>query len=297
MGGEIDEKTRPYKQFTASMHERFLIQRGKLGSQEVVFKVAEHKDKGLVENESRNLRTIEHAPVKPGAAVDVHFVHQAGEKFGNEHMFGFATEYIQDDVELKRQMTPDQKIATISSVIDNLQKLTVTDAARESGLSVHDGRKIVKDAQYFLSELTREGLLGHEVVEQLRERFEQSSATLSQEELVFVHGDAHGDNIFVQQGDGKIDVALLDFEGLRISNKYHDWVELLNKAVFLQGLENNRPADFEQLKQKIKDMWLDSSVMLDEARIMDKLTGGDPQKKRTFSSDACIRHVVSNHDR
>lgn len=283
MGGHIDTQVKPYKQFDLAKHERFLIQRGNIGDQEVVFKAGEAKDQETIKNESRNLRVIEHATVKAGAQLDVHFVRQVGEIYGNEEMVGFATEYLQDDPELKRNLTGAQKVDVIGRVIDNLQRLAVTAAARESGLPTHDGGKIVRDASHFLGELGKEGRVDIATAVALQELFQQSASSLAAEESTFVHGDAHGDNIFVKKNDdGNLDVSLLDFEGLRISNRYHDWSEILNKSAFLKHVQQHRPELYDPIKKNVENMWLDASVEFDEEAIIDRVTGGDPEKVRNF---------------
>ncbi len=281
--GRVSAETKPYKQFDPAKHERFLIQRGNLGDQEVVFKVGEAKDTETIKNESRNLRVIDGALVKAGAELDVHFVRQVGEIYGNEEMVGLATEYLQDDPELKRNLTGAQKVDVIGRVIDNLRRLTVTDAVRESGLPTHDGGKIVRDASYFLGELAKEGRIDPETATALQEMFEQAATSLIAEEPTLVHGDAHGDNIFIKQADGgNLEVALLDFEGLRISNQYHDWSEILNKSTFLKHVQQNRPELYDPIKKNVENMWLDAAVEFDEAVIIDHVTAGDPEKVRNF---------------
>lgn len=282
-GGAIDTETKPYKNFDKAKHERFLIQKGEIDGQDVVFKVGEAKDERTVQNESRNLKAIELAPVKPDEALDVHFVRQVGDVYKNDKAVGLATEYIQDDPELKKQLSAQQKIEVMANVIDNLQRLTVTDAARESGMPVHDGQKISRDSQYFLQQLVIEGRLDQATAEALQRQFQAAETSLIAEEPVFVHGDAHGDNIFVnQKEDGTLDTAVLDFEGLRISNKYHDWSELINKSVFLKHIQKDKPELFEPIKRNVENMWLDASVEFDEQAIINKVSGGDPEKARNF---------------
>lgn len=226
---------------------------------------------------------IERAPVKNGEELDVHFVRQVGEIYGNEEMVGLATEYLQDDPELKRNLSGAQKVDVIGRVIDNLQRLAVGDAARESGLSTHDGGKIARDASHFLDELAREGRIDSGTVVFLQEMFQQAAPSLAKEEPTFVHGDAHGDNIFIKKkDDGSLDVSLLDFEGLRISNRYHDWSEILNKSTFLKHIQKNRPELYDPIKKNVENMWLDASVEFDEEAIMNRVTGGDPEKVRNF---------------
>jgi len=282
-GGKIDPSEKPYKRFNPKKHERFLIQKGKFHDTEAVFKVGEAKEHDTVQNESRNLSVIESASVKPGEKLDTHFVRQVGEVFEDGEMVGLATEYIQDNPELKRSLSPQQKTEIIGRTIENLQRLSVTDEARESGLPSHDGEKIVRDAQYFLDTLLQEGRIDSETVSALQEAFRNALPSLMAEQPVFVHGDAHGDNIFVNEADnGELDVSLLDFEGLRISNQYHDWSEILNKSAFLKHVQANRPEQFGPIRNNVENMWLDESVVYDEQAIIDKVSGGDPDKARNF---------------
>lgn len=282
-GGTIDTETKPYKEFDETKHERFLIQKGNIEGQDVVFKVGEAKDKQTIQNESRNLKAVELAPVKPDELLDVHFVRQVGNVYKNNEMVGLATEFIQDNPELKKQLSGQQKIEVMRNVIDNLQRLTVTDAARENGMPIHDGQKISRDSQYFLQQLVTEGRLDQATAEVLQKQFQAAESSLIAEEPVFVHGDAHGDNIFVnKKDDGTLDTALLDFEGLRISNKYHDWSELINKSVFLKHIQKDKPELFDPIKRNVENMWLDASVEFDEQAIIDKVSGGDPEKARNF---------------
>ena len=241
------------------------------------------KDRNTVQNESRNLRAIESALIKQGHNLDVRFVRQLGDVFKNDEMVGLATEYIQDDPELKRGLSAQQKVEIIGRTIENLQRLSVTDEARESGLPSHDGEKIVRDAQYFLDTLLREGRIDSETVSALQETFRNALPSLKAEKPVFTHGDTHGDNIFVRQADSeKLEVSLLDFEGLRISNQYHDWSEILNKSVFLKHVQANRPELFDPIRNNVENMWLDESVAFDEQAIIDKISEGDPGKARNF---------------
>lgn len=283
VGGSVDSETKPYKQFNPSKQERFLVQKGRFRDTEVVFKVGESGDREAIQNESRNLHVVEKASSGLGVQPDIHFVQQEGDVFENDKMCGLATEYIQDDPELKRNLTPGQKVDIIGKTIDNLQQLPVTDEARESGVPIHDGETIVRDAQYFLATLSQEGRIDAENGKALQELFSGARPSFLAEKSVFVHGDAHGDNIFIKNNEnGELDISLLDFEGLRISNQYHDWSEILNKASFLQHLQKNRPELFEPIKGNVENMWLDASVTLDEQQIVDKVAGGNPDKARNF---------------
>jgi|GEM_PF-961587 len=282
-GGKIDTNKKPYKRFNPKKHERFLIQKGQFHDTEVVFKVGEAKERSTIQNESRNLRVIERAPVKSGEKLDVRFVRQVGNVFEDGEMVGLATEYIQDNLELKNSLSAQQKVEIIGSTIENLQKLSVTDQTRESGLPSHDGEKIVRDAQHFLDVLLQEGRMDSETVSVLQETFRDALPSLMTEQPMFVHGDAHGDNIFVSEAEnGKLDSSLLDFEWLRISNQYHDWSEILNKSAFLKHLQTNRPEFFDPIKNNVENMWLDESVDFDERAIVAKVSGGDPDKARNF---------------
>lgn len=282
-GGKIDSNEKPYKQFNPKKHERFLIQKGEFHDSEAVFKIGEAKDRATIQNESRNLRVIEGAPVESGKKLDVHFIRQVGDVFEDDEMVGLATEYIQDNPELKRSLSAQQKVEIIGRTIENLQKLSVTDEARDSGLPSHDGEKIVRDAQHFLDTLLQEGRIDSETVSALQETFREALPSLMAEQPVFVHGDAHGDNIFVREAEnGELDISLLDFEGLRISNQYHDWSEILNKSAFLKHLQANRPELFDPIKNNVENMWLDESVAFDEQAIIDRVSKGDPDKARNF---------------
>ena len=81
MSGEIYLNDKPYKLFNSKKYERFLIQKGEFRGSDVVFKVAESKDRDTIQNESRNLHVIEDAPVEQGIKLDVHFVRQVGDVF------------------------------------------------------------------------------------------------------------------------------------------------------------------------------------------------------------------------
>ena len=155
--------------------------------------------------------------------------------------------------------------------------------AKESGLTLHDGRKIVEDSTYFLQVLQEEGRLDPIVVESLRRRFQESQAALEGEETLLVHGDAHGDNIFVKKDEkGGVDLSLLDFEGLRLSNRYHDWAEILNKSDFLKDIMRRRPDLSGPIRKNVENMWLDESVEFDEEKIAQHLCGDDPEKRKNF---------------
>lgn len=282
-GGKIDSGEKPYKRFDPKKHERFLIQKGEFHDLEAVFKIGEAKDRGTIQNESRNLQVIEGAPVKPGENLDVHFVREVGDVFEDDEMVGLATEYIHDNPELKRSLSTQQKVDIIGHTIENLQKLSVTNEARNSGLPSHDGEKIVRDAQHFLDTLLQEGRMDSETVSVLQKTFREALPLLLAEQPVFVHGDAHGDNIFVREAEnGELDISLLDFEGLRISNQYHDWSEILNKSTFLKHLQANRSELFDPIKSNVENMWLDESVAFDEQAIIDRVSEGDPDKARNF---------------
>jgi hypothetical protein len=283
VGGRLDSGIKPFKQFNPSKQERFLVQKGRVRDAEVVFKVGESSDKEAIQDEARNLRVVERASSELDVKPDIHFVRQEGDVFENEKMCGLATEYIQDDPELKRNLTPEQKVDIIGKTIDNLQRLPVADEARESGVPIHDGEKIVRDAQYFLGILSQEGRIDAENCKALQEIFSGARPLLVAEKSVFVHGDAHGDNIYIKKGkNGELDISLLDFEGLRISNQYHDWSEILNKSSFLKHLQANRPELFEPIKGNVENMWLDASVIFDEKQIIDRVAEGNPDKARNF---------------
>ena len=291
MSGEIYLNDKPYKLFNSKKYERFLIQKGEFRGSDVVFKVAESKDRDTIQNESRNLHVIEDAPVEQGIELDVHFVRQVGDVFENNEMVGLMTEYIQNDPELKRELSAEQKVEIIGRTIENLQRLSVTNEARESGLPTHDGEKIARDAQHFLSTLLKEGRIDAETANALQATFRNALPSLAAERPVFVHGDTHGDNIFVRQTDaGELDVSLLDFEGLRISNKYHDWSDILNKSAFLKHIQANRPGLLKPIRNNIENMWLDESVAFDEQAIIDKISKGDPDKAKNF-------HLTRTYDK
>ena len=90
-GGIVDRQTGPYKSFRPEKQDRFLIQKGTREGRPAVFKVGELKDSRAIQNETRNLGVVEHAQVKPGQSLDVHFVRQLGETFQDEKMVGLAT--------------------------------------------------------------------------------------------------------------------------------------------------------------------------------------------------------------
>ena len=284
-GGNIDHKTLPYKNFDSRKYDRFLIQKGELSGNEVVFKVGEiETDEQTVKTESRNLITVEQAKIKEGQAVDVHFVKQVGEIFDDGKMIGLATEYLEDNPDIKKELSSEQKTATIGRVIDNLRRLEVSDEAKESGLRIHDGDTISRDAVHFAQEMEKSGMLNSETVKILQELFQENSEALTEEELVFCHGDCHGDNIFVQKKpDGTIQESLLDFEGLRISNKYHDWCEILNKSAFLKHVATEKPEIYQKIQKNVENMWLDPSVQFNEDEIINKLTENEEGKKVNFS--------------
>jgi thiamine kinase-like enzyme len=283
--GNIDHKTAPYKNFDSRKYDRFLIQKGELSGKEVVFKVGEiETDEQTVKTESRNLRVLEQAKIKEGQAVNVHFVKQVGEIFDDAKMIGLATEYLKDNPDIKKELSPEQKTTTIGSVIDNMQRLEVSGEAKESGLKIHDSDTISRDAIYFAQEMEKSDMLNSETVEKLQRLFQENSEALAEEELVFCHGDCHGDNIFIQKKpDGSMQESLLDFEGLRISNKYHDWCEILNKSAFLKQVASAKPDLYQKIQKNVENMWLDPSVQFNEDEIINYLTKNNDQKKVNFS--------------
>lgn len=284
VGGSIDKDTGPYKQFEAQRHDRFYIQKGRLEGQDVVFKVGETANSERLEDESRNLRVLKTAEEELGSPLDIHIVQQVGESYENEGMTGLATEYLEDDKELKAELSGGEKVAIIGRVIEDLQRLPVSEnTMQESSLVIHDAETISREGQHFTQVLQENGFFDDATAEQLKELFQSAQNDLADEQMVFVHGDAHGDNIFVQrQEDSELDLSLLDIEGLRISNRYHDWSEILNKAAFLQHVEQTRPDLYTPVEKNIRDMWLDSSVEFDEEAIIRQITGGDKQQVKNF---------------
>jgi len=275
---------RPFKQFDEKRHERFFIQKGELNGRAVVFKVGETASADRLRGESRNMRLLEAAQSDLESPLDIHIVRQVGELFVGDTMTGLATEYLEDDPSLKAELSADQKIQVIGRVIDNVQKLPVSDEVlRTSGLDVRDAQKISADGEYFSSVLEEQGFFDSEVAGKLKEVFRAAQTDLQDEQPVFVHGDAHGDNIFVKRGeDGNAEASLLDIEGLRISNRYHDWSEILNKAAFLQHLERTQPDAYAPIANNVKNMWLDSGVFFDEDAIIQQVTGSDEKHAKNF---------------
>ncbi|PJE77280.1 hypothetical protein COV05_00015 [Candidatus Uhrbacteria bacterium CG10_big_fil_rev_8_21_14_0_10_48_16] len=284
IGGTIDVAVRPFKQFDKKRHERFFIQKGELNGRAVVFKVGETASADRLRDESRNMKLLETAQSGLERPLDIYIVRQVGEAFADDAMTGLATEYLKDDPSLKAELSADQKIQVIGRVIDNVQKLPVSDEVlRTSGLDVHDAQKISSDGEYFSSVLEEQGFFNSELAEKLKEVFRSVQTDLQDEQPVFVHGDAHGDNIFLKRGEnGNTEVSLLDIEGLRISNRYHDWSEILNKAVFLQHLERTQPDLYAPIEGNVKNMWLDSGVPFEEDAIIQQVTGGDESQARNF---------------
>lgn len=283
-GGVVDLKTDSYKNFNPNKFERFLIQKGSYFDKEAVFKIGElSRDEETVKTESRNLKLIENANVKNGQSLDVHFVKQIGDLFKNEQMIGLATEYLQDNQELKNSLSVQQKTEAISQVIENLQKLNVTTEALESGLPSYDGKKMASESKYWAQKLATEGLLDDDTAKELADIFDRYGNDLNSEELVFCHGDCHGDNIFLNiNSSGELETSLIDFEGLRISNKYHDWCEILNKSEFLRSLAQNQPDVYGGMQKAVERAWLDPSIQYNEDEIIDNLTGNDNAKKINF---------------
>ena len=284
VGGVIDTDTAPYKKFDTTKHERLYIQKGELEGSGVVFKIGEKENSMRLEDESRNLKVLEQAEQELDMPLDVHIVKQIGDLYKNDEMVGLATEYLVDDKEVKAELSGKEKIAVIGRVIESLQQIPVSDEVKEtSGLTVHDADKITHDGQYFVQTLQEDGFFDSATADRLKVIFQSAGDVLSDEPLVFVHGDAHGDNIFVQRGEGdEPDLSLLDIEGLRISNRYHDWSDILNKAAFFQHLEQTRPDLFTPIANNVKDMWLDSTVEFDEEAIMRDVCSGDEQRINNF---------------
>jgi thiamine kinase-like enzyme len=284
IGGEIDNETNPYKHFDATKHERFYIQKGRFNERDVVFKVGEQRNSERLADESRNLKVLEQAEGELASPLDVHIVKQVGDLYQGEGMMGLATEFLEDDKDVKKELDGQKKVQIISRVIENLQRLSVpSEVIESSGLTVHNAEKIERDGKYFVQTLEEDGFFDAQTAERLRSLFQSASTDLAREQLVFVHGDAHGDNIFVQRAeDGELDLSLIDIEGLRISNRYHDWSEILNKATFLQHLERERSDLFSSIADNVKNMWLDGSVEFDEDVIIQQVCGDDEQKRQNF---------------
>ena len=284
VGGKIDDKTKPYKHFDASKHERFYIQKGRFRGRDAVFKIGEQGNSERLVDESRNLKLLEQTEDELATPLDVHIVRQVGDLFQGEGMVGLATEFLEDDKAVKQELGSQEKVDVIGRVIENLQRLPVSSEVIESsGLTVHSAEKIARDGQYFVQTLEGDGFFDIQTAEKLRLLFQSASNDLANEQLVFVHGDAHGDNIFVQRAkNGELDLSLIDIEGLRISNRYHDWSEILNKATFLQHLETSRPDLFSRISDNVRNMWLDGSVEFDEDAIMQQVCDGDKKKIRNF---------------
>lgn len=282
MGGEVDPQTVPYKRFNLKKHERFLVQKGNLADRPVVFKVGETGERATIQNESRNLGLIEHA-ARHEDTDGVHFVRRAGGVFEDGGMVGLATEYLEDDKEAKLAMTASEKADLIGKVITELQKLVVSQEARQSGLPIIDGEKIVHEAGYFLQVLTQEGVIDRKTADKIKGLFDTQAEALKDEELKFVHGDAHGDNILVKQTpSGEKKVSLIDFEGLRLANRYYDWAEILNKADFLKYIQEELPDEYGPISGNVKNMWLDRPEAFDQEAIIESLTAGDLVKKENF---------------
>ncbi len=300
--GSIDTNTAAYKQFDESKYERFFIQKGELAGSEVVFKVGETANSDRLVDESRNLKVLEAAESKLDSPLDIHIVRQVGELFEDGEMTGFATEYLEDDPEAKAALTSEQKVEIIGRVIEGLQKLDVTDQVlSESGLGVCDAENISRDGQYFVSTLKGSGYFNDAMADRLTELFRAARADLADEKPVFVHGDAHGDNIFVQKKEeGEFELSLIDIEGLRISTQYHDWSEILNKAAFLQHVEQTLPDQYVAIAKNVKDMWLNGEVRFDEDEIVQKVTKGDPQQVKNFRLtrifDMLSRAMITKQD-
>ena len=135
-------------------------------------------------------------------------------------MMGLATEFLKDDKDVKKELDGQEKVRISGRVIENLQRLPVLKETLESsGLTVHNAEKIARDGEYFVQTLEGDGFLDAQTAERLRSLFQSTSSDLADEPPVFVHGDAHGDNIFVQRADdGELNLSLID---IRPVAQYH----------------------------------------------------------------------------
>ncbi|MEI7890445.1 MAG: hypothetical protein WCI36_00595 [bacterium] len=279
-GGEMDFKTSTYKNFDQDRYERFLIQKGYFKGKDVVFKIAEKCDGKTIKEESEKIQQISEAKIKDGEKLDIKLILQVGEIIGNEKMIGLATEYFNDNQELKRSLVSEQKIQIVSQVIKNLQKIELPEKAR---LDVSDAKNIIDRMKDLSKKMNADGFIDNYVIDKLTNIINANGKNLENEALVFCHGDVQGGNIFLNKNEsGEFDIALSDFETLKISNKYHDWCEFFNKSALCKHIAENNPTLYEKLQKDIENIWADPGVKFDKDALIMEITEGDPVKVGNF---------------
>ncbi len=283
-GGTVDEGAAPYKSFDPAQRERFYVLRGLRGGADVVFKIADPDGAEQLRTEVKNLRAIARAESRVERPLRIGFVRLQGEPFSDGTMEGIATEFAQDDQETRRKLGGEDKVRLVARAIEGIQRLPVDIAdVRAAGIEELSAEKIIRDGSYFLSRLSELGALDAEVADLLSKRFERARPSLGAEPPVFVHGDTHGGNLFLQPGQsGDPDIRVIDLEALRVSNRYVDWANILNKHLAISTIQRERPELIEPILATVESIWLDASVPFDVDKTKDAICGNDPARREDF---------------
>lgn len=243
-----DAAVAAYKSF--GVGERFLIQKARAGDgREVVVKMSapNEKDGRQLRREGGLLELVngaaEQVAASGGEKAGVSFPRRL-DAFRTAGQEALVTDFIVDDREAKRAMSPEEQADVLLGALQEMQKLPVPSEElsrprAERLLEARRGGDFVGRWDRFLPGLVEDGLLDQGEAAALSAAIRGSVEDIDGLPLRFDHGDLHFGNLAVARDEatGGKRTTLMDLEALKAANEFVGVAQILNRTSFAAALD------------------------------------------------------------
>ncbi|OGY83275.1 MAG: hypothetical protein A3F54_02850 [Candidatus Kerfeldbacteria bacterium RIFCSPHIGHO2_12_FULL_48_17] len=253
-GYTIDLETEPYKSFQAEKFERFYIQKCfDAQGRPVVVKVGapnSNADKHI-QRESKLYDLLgdrTQAAKSAGQELRVRFPEKL-DFFEEDEQQALVVTYESNDDEAKQKLSPEKKIDIITTIIEDMRKLSVPpeEVAKpyyERSMPIMKAYEYKAQMGEALDILREKNILSHDSVQRLHEKIGDSEKLIDSFPLFFDHGDIHGENIFYTPASETQpeNITLIDVESIRLTNEFAPLAQAVNREALMTHYKQNTEA-------------------------------------------------------
>lgn len=247
-GYKLDTTIAPYKSFGPG--ERFFIAKSYNDqNQESVVKIAaDEVARKTLEREGHLYDVLQRAISETqasGVTVGINFPRKTDQfELGEQdHRLVIVSNFVKDDKQLKESLSQEQKIALITYVVQEMNKLVVPQEEvqknwQERSFNIETAEEINWRGKHILENFKESGQLSPADADGLMDYFDRLDSALQSYPLKFDHGDLHGGNIAysVNSENNQPNIVIMDLESLKVSNEFSSIAQLINRETIKQNL-------------------------------------------------------------
>lgn len=247
-GYKLDTTIAPYKSFGPG--ERFFIAKSYNDqNQESVVKIAaDEVARKTLEREGHLYDVLQRAISETqasGVTVGINFPRKTDQfELGEQdHRLVIVSNFVKDDKQLKESLSQEQKIALITYVVQEMNKLVVPQEEvqknwQERSFNIETAEEINWRGKHILENFKEGGQLSPADADGLMDYFDRLDPALQSYPLKFDHGDLHGGNIAysVNSENNQPNIVIMDLESLKVSNEFSSIAQLINRETIKQNL-------------------------------------------------------------